>query len=84
MRSTLGVSSRLAFAVLWVCSAAEAKPKKKAQHEPVAIVAEEPARVGQRGILGGAVEQPLADALLQAAHRLADSRLSAVELHGCP
>jgi len=52
--------------------------------QPVGVIAEEASRVGQRGILGGAVEQPLADTLLQPPHSLANRRLSPVELHGRP
>jgi hypothetical protein len=45
-------------------------------------VAQEPSGVGQGGILGRPVEQPLADTLLQPPHRLADGRLRPVQLHG--
>jgi hypothetical protein len=49
--------------------------------QAVGVVAQEPAGLGQRGVLRGAVEQPLADALLQPPHGLADRRLRAVQLH---
>ena len=50
--------------------------------EPLGVVAQEPSGVGQGGVLGCPVEQPLADAFLQAADRLADGRLGSVQLHG--
>ena len=50
--------------------------------QPVGVIAKETPGVGQRGILGGAVEQPFADALLEPSDGLADRRLGAVELHG--
>ena len=52
--------------------------------QPLGIVAQEPARLGERGVLGGAVEQPFADALLQPPDRLADGRLRPVQLHRGP
>ena len=52
--------------------------------QPLGVVAQEPARVGQRGVLGGPVEQALADAFLEPPHRLADRRLGPVQLHGRP
>ena len=52
--------------------------------QALGVVAEEPAGVGQGGVLGGAVEQPLADAVLEPADRLADRRLGAVQLHRRP
>ena len=52
--------------------------------QALGVVAQEPAGVGQRGVLGGPVEQPLADAFLETPHRLADRRLGAVKLHGGP
>ena len=52
--------------------------------QPLGVVAEQAAGVGQGGVLGGAVEQPLADALLEPADRLADGRLGPVQLHGGP
>ena len=52
--------------------------------QPVGVIAEEASGVGQGGIFGGAVEQPLADTLLQPPHGLADRRLGPVELHGRP
>ncbi len=52
--------------------------------QAVGVVAEEPPRVGQGGVLGGAVEQALAHAVLETADRLADRRLRPVQLHGGP
>ena len=52
--------------------------------QPVSVIAEEASRDGQRGVFGGAVEQPLADTLLQPPYGLADRRLGPVELHGRP
>ena len=52
--------------------------------QALGVVAQQPAGVGQRGVLGGPVEQPLADALLEPADRLADRRLGPVQLHGGP
>lgn len=52
--------------------------------QPVGVIPKETSRVGQRGIFGGAVEQPLADTLLQPPHGLADRRLGPVELHSRP
>ncbi len=52
--------------------------------QPVGVIAEEASGVGQGGVFGGAVEQPLADTLLQSPHGLADRRLGPVELHGRP
>ena len=52
--------------------------------EPLGVVAEQTTGVCERGVLGRPVEQPLADALLEPSDRLADRRLGAVELHGCP
>ena len=52
--------------------------------QPLGVVAEQAPGVGQRGVLGGAVEQPLADALLEPADGLADGRLGPVQLHGRP
>ena len=52
--------------------------------QALGVVAQQPAGVGQGGVLGGAVEQALADALLEPADRLADGRLGAVQLHGRP
>ena len=52
--------------------------------QPLGVVAQEPPGVGQRGVLGGPVEQPLADALLEPPDRLADGRLGPVQLHGGP
>ena len=52
--------------------------------QPLGVVAQQAAGVGQRGVLGGAVEQPLADALLEPPDRLADRRLGPVQLHGRP
>ncbi len=49
--------------------------------QPLGVVAQQAAGVGQRGVLGGAVEQPFADRVLEPAHRLADGRLRAVQLH---
>ena len=37
--------------------------------------------IGQRRVFGGAVEQPLADRLLETADGLADRRLGAVQFH---
>jgi hypothetical protein len=50
--------------------------------QALGVVAQEPSGVGQGGVLGRPVEQPLADALLQPPHRLTDGRLGAVQLHG--
>ena len=50
--------------------------------QPLGVVAEQPARLGERRILGGAVEQTLADALFEPFHRLAHGRLGTVELSG--
>ena len=52
--------------------------------QTLGVVAQQAPGVGQGGVLGGAVEQPLADALLQPADRLADRRLGPVQLHGRP
>ncbi len=52
--------------------------------QPLGVVAKEPAGFGQGGVLGGAVEQPLPDAFLEPADRLADGRLGPVQLHGRP
>jgi hypothetical protein len=51
--------------------------------EPIGVVAEEPAGIGQRGVLRRSIEQPFADTILQPPHGLADRRLRPVELHGC-
>ena len=50
--------------------------------QPVGVVPEQPASFGQRGVLGGAVEQALPDAVLQPPDRLADGGLGPVQLHG--
>ena len=52
--------------------------------QALGVVAQQAPGVGQRGVLGGAVEQPLADALLEPADGLADRRLRPVQLHGGP
>ena len=52
--------------------------------QALGVVPEEASGFGQRGVLGGAVEQPLPDAVLEPADRLADGRLSPVQLHGRP
>ena len=52
--------------------------------QALGVVAQQAAGVGEGGVLGGAVEQPLADALLEPADRLADGRLRPVQLHGGP
>ncbi len=52
--------------------------------QTLGVVAQQPAGVGQGGVLGGAVEQPLADVLLETADGLADRRLRPVQFHGCP
>ncbi len=52
--------------------------------QTLGVVPQEASGLGQRGILGGAVEQPLADAFLEPADRLADGRLGPVQLHGRP
>ena len=52
--------------------------------QALGVVPEEASGFGQGGVLGGAVEQPLPDAFLEAADRLADCRLSPVKLHGRP
>ena len=49
-------------------------------HEPLAVVLQHPAGLGQRAVLRRAVEQPLAELVLEPAHRLADGRLRAVHL----
>ncbi len=52
--------------------------------QALGVVAEQAPGFGQGGVLGGAVEQPLPDAFLEAADRLADGRLGPVQLHGRP
>ena len=52
--------------------------------QALGVVPEQPAGLGQRGVLGGAVEQALADALLQPPDRLADCGLGPVELRRGP
>ena len=52
--------------------------------QPLGVVAQQPPGVGQGGVLGGPVEEPLADALLEPPDRLADGRLGPVQLHGGP
>ena len=52
--------------------------------QPLGVVAQQAPGVGQGGVLGGAVEQPLADALLEPADGLADRRLGPVQLHRGP
>ena len=52
--------------------------------QALGVVAKQATGFGQGGVLGGAVEQPLPDAFLEAADRLADCRLSPVKLHGRP
>ena len=49
-------------------------------HQPLRILAEHAARLGQRALLGRAVEQPLAQLVLEAPDGLADRRLGAVQL----
>ena len=52
--------------------------------QALGVVAQQPAGVGEGGVLGCAVEQPLADALLEPPDGLTDSRLRPVQFHGCP
>ena len=52
--------------------------------QPLGVVAEEPSGVGQAGILGRPVEQPLADTVLEPLDRLTDGRLGTVQLHRGP
>ena len=49
-------------------------------HQPLAVVLQHPAGVGQRAALRRAVEQLLAEVVFEAPHRLADGRLGAVDL----
>jgi hypothetical protein len=49
--------------------------------QPLRVIAQEPSGVGQRRILGRAIEQTLADALFEPPHRLAHCRLCTVQLH---
>ena len=50
--------------------------------QPLGVVLEEPARLGQRAVPRGPVEQPLPQLVLDPAHRLADGRLGPVEAPG--
>ena len=52
--------------------------------QTLGVVTQQAAGLGEGGVLGRAVEQPLADTLLETADGLADSRLRPVQLHGCP
>ena len=52
--------------------------------EALGVIAQQASGVGERGVLGRAVEQPLAHAVFQAPDRLADGRLSPVQLHRGP
>ena len=47
--------------------------------EPLGVILEEAARLGQGTVAGGAVEQALAELVLDPAHRLADGRLGSME-----
>ena len=50
--------------------------------QPLGVVAQHAPRLGERAVLRRSIEQPLADFLLEAADRLADGRLRAMELGG--
>ena len=49
-------------------------------HQPLRVVAQHAARLGQRALLRRAVEEPLAELVLEPADGLADRGLGAVEL----
>jgi hypothetical protein len=51
--------------------------------QTIGVVAKQAPRIGERGVLGRAIEQALADAFLEPAHRLTHGRLRSVQLHGC-
>ena len=53
-------------------------------HQPMRIVQEKPAGLGQRPVFGRAVEQPLAKVVLQPPDRLTDGRLGPVQLGRSP
>ena len=52
--------------------------------QALGVIAQQAPGVGERRVLGRAVEQPLADILLETLDGLADRRLRPVQFHGCP
>ena len=51
-------------------------------HQPLRVVLQQPAGLGERAVSGRSIEQALAQLLLQPADALADRRLGPVELRG--